>query len=114
MNFIQFLFYILYIILCILLMFIIILLFDFFYNMNIINNINLKKIQTIILSLTLTATIIKIYIELQEKYYLISDFASQFFIIILLIIIILILFSNNFKNRTKPKKYKNLNKKKKQ
>ena len=106
--------YVMYLALCLLLLFLSLLILDFILELNYINDIMLKKIQTIVISLSLFATLIKFFIEIQEKYNNISDF----YVLIIVFTILLSLsfldikhIKSNFKGTTKPQKRKNLNKK---
>lgn len=112
MNFIMILCYVLYLILCLLLMFVVILIYDFFCK-NFLNNTMLHKIQTIVITLTLSATILKFFVELQEKYNLISDYLASIIVIIFLLAILYIIFNYYFKNTAKTQKGKSKNNKRK-
>ena len=98
--------YILYLILCLLIIFIGIQIYDFIFNKKYLNDIKLKKIQTIVISLSLFATIIKFFIEIQEKYILISDKVALIIIIVLLFVLLCIVFIYYFKYTHKIQKRK--------
>ena len=88
MCLIKILSYILYLFLCILMIFVILLLIDFFFDKNIINDKKLKKAQVCIIALTLASTIIKFFIEIHEKYTLVSDNVVLFIVLFFLLLIL--------------------------
>lgn len=111
MNFIVLLCYVFYLILCLLLMFAVILIYDFLFNKNFINDIMLHKIQTIIITLTLSATILKFFVEMQEKYNLVPNHIVLIVVILLLLFISYLTLKYNFNNTAKSQKRKYKNKK---
>lgn len=111
MYLIKVLSYILFLILCILTIFAILLLNDFFFDKNIMNDMKLKKAQVSVITLTLSATIIKFFIEVQEKYVLISDFIANILVLSFSIFLLIFLFvKKDSKSTSKTQKGKSVNK----
>ena len=106
--------YLLYFIGCILATISVSLLHDVFLSKNVIKTYLLKKIQTLVITLTLLATIFKYLIDLQDKYILVSDQFARFIILLIPILILLLFFyfNNTHKITKKHKKNKSKNSKK--